>query len=104
MGQGILHICSRAVILDCSRKGGNAVWGNATHAPDDDHPNMHSHGELIAFRDPESVSTESTGAIKNNLTVGEAEAWILGHTSSAFQVPLIPGDMSNFSSPLQYRG
>jgi len=77
-------------------KGGNAVWGNATHAPDDDHPGAHSHGELIAFRGPDSGSTESTGAIKNNMTVEEAEAWILEHTSSTFQVLLISDDMLNF--------
>ncbi|TFY81159.1 hypothetical protein EWM64_g2857 [Hericium alpestre] len=31
-------------------KGGDAVWGNATHAPDDESGNDHTHGQLISFR------------------------------------------------------
>jgi hypothetical protein len=36
-------------------KGGNAVWGNATHAPDDGEGGSHTYGELISFRQIDSI-------------------------------------------------
>lgn len=91
-------------------KGGNAVWGDATFAPDDEELGHHSHGELISFRqvvaiplDDEDVETspltqgqtQSTTASSpnarkrppvSNMTVDEAGAWILGHTPLTFRV------------------
>ena len=61
----MLHDSTLELSFLTALKGGNAVWGNATHAPDDDHPSAHSRGELIAFRVAESGSTESMEAIKN---------------------------------------
>ena len=66
-----------------SKKGGNDVWGNATHAPDDECDTSHSHGELIAFR-PMAAPPEDQSA--RNMTVEEASNWILEHTPTTFQV------------------
>lgn len=40
-------------------KGGNSVWGNGTHAPDDQEGTRHTHGHFFSFRapTPESVGT-----------------------------------------------
>ncbi|PPR02423.1 LOW QUALITY PROTEIN: hypothetical protein CVT26_011391 [Gymnopilus dilepis] len=65
-----------------SKKGGNDVWGNATHAPDDECDTSHSHGELIAFR-PMAAPPEDQSA--RNMTVEEASNWILEHTPTTFQ-------------------
>ncbi|TCD62272.1 hypothetical protein EIP91_007111 [Steccherinum ochraceum] len=62
-------------------KGGDAVWGNTTSAPDDIDDSDHSHGELIAFRqsavehDPEIM----------NMTSDSAGNWILERTPPSFQ-------------------
>ncbi|KAF9049924.1 phospholipid:diacylglycerol acyltransferase [Panaeolus papilionaceus] len=61
-------------------KGGDAIWGNATHAPDDDCDTHHTHGELIAFRDVHRG--EKTA---QNMTTEEAGNWILQHTPTTFQ-------------------
>ncbi|KAH9073083.1 Lecithin:cholesterol acyltransferase-domain-containing protein [Lactarius deliciosus] len=62
-------------------KGGNAVWGNATHAPDDGEGRHHTYGELISFRrmDPMPPGGE------DNLTADEAGPWILRHTPWTFR-------------------
>ncbi|KAH9048475.1 Lecithin:cholesterol acyltransferase-domain-containing protein, partial [Lactarius hengduanensis] len=62
-------------------KGGNAVWGNATHAPDDGEGGHHTYGELISFRriDPMPPGGE------DNLTADEAGPWILRHTPWTFR-------------------
>jgi len=62
-------------------KGGNAIWGNATHAPDDANGTLHTYGKLITFR----PSVEGGGDVTGNMTAEEAGAWILQHTPSAFQ-------------------
>ncbi|KAI0724123.1 phospholipid:diacylglycerol acyltransferase [Fomitopsis betulina] len=65
-------------------KGGNAVWGNATFAPDDTSHGARSHGELISFR--ESVSAaEGAGSRLHNMTADDASTWILERTSTQFQ-------------------
>ena len=76
-------------------QGGNAIWGNSTHAPDDCHSDdadesddakvsqKQSHGELIAFREFD-VAVEDT-----NMTANEASAWILRRTPASFQVGLL---------------
>ncbi|KAF9453994.1 LACT-domain-containing protein [Macrolepiota fuliginosa MF-IS2] len=64
-------------------KGGNAVWGSGVHAPDDECNASHSHGQLIAFRQPQTGS--ENGESSRNMTADEASEWILEHTPSAFQ-------------------
>ena len=66
-------------------QGGNAIWGNGTHAPDDDCDAIHSHGELIAFRGIASIVNATCSA---NMTAEDASNWILEHTPSSFQVSL----------------
>lgn len=69
-----------------AHKGGNTIWGNGTHAPDDESEASHTHGQLIAFRPSWFISPETAGDIAGNMTAEEAGAWILQHTPSAFQV------------------
>ncbi|KAF9524019.1 phospholipid:diacylglycerol acyltransferase [Crepidotus variabilis] len=63
-------------------KGGNAIWGNGTHAPDDDGDGTQSHGDLIAFRDLSAVANKTS---TTNMTAEDASTWILEHTPSTFQ-------------------
>ncbi|EPS98702.1 hypothetical protein FOMPIDRAFT_60813 [Fomitopsis schrenkii] len=65
-------------------KGGNAVWGNATFAPDDASNDARSHGELILFRES-AAAAEGAGSRLSNLTADEASTWILEHTPTQFQ-------------------
>ncbi|KAJ3570900.1 hypothetical protein NP233_g4095 [Leucocoprinus birnbaumii] len=65
-------------------KGGNAVWGNGVHAPDDECNATHSHGQLIAFRQSQA-ETAIRGETSRNMTADEASDWILKHTPSTFQ-------------------
>jgi phospholipid:diacylglycerol acyltransferase len=91
-------------------KGGNAVWGDATFAPDDEEDGNHTHGELIAFRQIAPISLDdkdaetppfmqgqaqtattqvperNTAPVPRNLTADEAGSWILGHTPWTFRV------------------
>jgi phospholipid:diacylglycerol acyltransferase len=92
-------------------KGGNAVWGDATSAPDDEEGGQHTHGELISFRqtapiplDDNDVETPpftqgqsnvatAQGLDKRkvpstwkNMTVDDAGDWILAHTPLTFRV------------------
>lgn len=96
-------------------KGGNAVWGDATFAPDDEEEGGHTHGELISFRqtapiplDDKDIETSSsmreqtqnataqgsdkrkTLPILTNMTVEEAGTWILAHTPLTFRVTPSP--------------
>lgn len=66
-------------------QGGNAVWGNATFAPDDASNDARSHGELILFRES-AAAAEGAGSRLSNLTADEASTWILEHTPTQFQV------------------
>jgi phospholipid:diacylglycerol acyltransferase len=103
-------------------KGGNAVWGDATFAPDDEEGGNHTHGELISFRktvpiplddkdaeelpltqgQPQFATAQSSNSSNNrpalvlrNMTVDDAGGWILGHTTSTFRVNPLP-----FAPPL----
>ena len=91
-------------------KGGNAVWGDATFAPDDEEGVNHTHGELISFRQtvpiplddkdaealpltqgqPRFTTTQSSNnrtlPVLGNMTVDEAGGWILAHTPLTFRV------------------
>ncbi|KAJ6593573.1 phospholipid:diacylglycerol acyltransferase [Mycena capillaripes] len=69
-------------------KGGDAIWGTPSGAPDDEHNCSHSHGELIAFRMPQpspSGSDAGVEAATRNMTADAAGSWILEHTPSSFQ-------------------
>ncbi|GLB37391.1 putative lecithin:cholesterol acyltransferase [Lyophyllum shimeji] len=66
-------------------KGGNAVWGNAYQAPDDEPGATYTHGQLIAFRQADSISAASRGDLTVNMTADEAVSWILEQTPSTFQ-------------------
>ncbi|KNZ80989.1 Phospholipid:diacylglycerol acyltransferase [Termitomyces sp. J132] len=61
--------------------GGNAIWGNDTHAPDDQLDAAHTHGELIAFKQAQEFSL--TAHLK--MTAEQAGTWILEQTPSTFQ-------------------
>lgn len=63
-------------------QGGQDVWGNMTHAPDDGLDSAHSHGELISFRRSQVINDSSI----RNMTADDASTWILQHTPSYFQV------------------
>jgi phospholipid:diacylglycerol acyltransferase len=69
-------------------QGGNTIWGNLSHAPDDDHGSNHTHGELIAFRHSLAFSAESSDDKTSNMTSEQAGTWILQHTPSTFQVAI----------------
>lgn len=94
-------------------KGGEAVWGNAAWAPDDEPGSVHTHGQLISFRTdavsspslqehPDSVN-DSKGTVTDirqpsssnllstpvNMTSAQAGTWILMHTPATFQVGVI---------------
>ena len=96
-------------------KGGNAVWGDATFAPDDEEGGEHTHGEFISFRqtapiplDDEDIETPpsaqgqtqnataqgsdklKTPPVWKNMTVEEAGTWILAHTPLTFRVTPSP--------------
>ncbi|KAH7915076.1 Lecithin:cholesterol acyltransferase-domain-containing protein [Hygrophoropsis aurantiaca] len=69
-------------------KGGTAVWGNATWAPDDEHEASHTHGELIAFRQSQSLDAafvRGFDEVSKNMTADDAGTWILERTPSSFQ-------------------
>ncbi|CAF9907415.1 hypothetical protein IMSHALPRED_005524 [Imshaugia aleurites] len=60
-------------------KGGNAVWGNKTWAPDDQPGQNVSFGTFINFK--ESNSTQSPG----NLTVEESISYLLEHSDTWYK-------------------
>ncbi|KAF4567493.1 hypothetical protein EYR36_011115 [Pleurotus pulmonarius] len=66
-------------------KGGSAVWGNSTSAPDDLANATLSHGQVIAFRDSLQFNAENVDHVVKNMTADEAGTWILEHTPSSFQ-------------------
>ncbi|KAJ7874819.1 phospholipid:diacylglycerol acyltransferase [Mycena olivaceomarginata] len=78
-------------------KGGDAIWGTPSGAPDDIPGSNHTHGDLIAFRGPPSpppggASNAGVEVTTRNMTVDTAGDWILQHTSSSFQVGVHRGD------------
>jgi phospholipid:diacylglycerol acyltransferase len=66
-------------------QGGNAIWGNVTHAPDDTKGSQHSHGELIAFRAQEDAAASFADPYIRNMTADDSSSWILQHTPPTFQ-------------------
>jgi phospholipid:diacylglycerol acyltransferase len=74
--------------LTVSEQGGEAVWGNGTHAPDDPDDADHSHGHFVAFRDPGASTKElheRTDPGIANLTAGDVTNWILESTPVSYQ-------------------
>ncbi|KIK78139.1 hypothetical protein PAXRUDRAFT_834720 [Paxillus rubicundulus Ve08.2h10] len=67
-------------------KGGNAVWGDETWAPDDEYGALHTHGELISFRHEMLVAQGAIAAEQlSNMTAETAGTWILERTPTSFQ-------------------
>ena len=64
-------------------KGGNAVWGNKTWAPDDKPEQKVSYGTFINFR--ESNSTQSP----RNLTIEESIDYLLEHSDDWYKSAII---------------
>ena len=64
-------------------KGGNAVWGNETWAPDDQTDQKVSYGTFINFR--ESNSTQSP----SNLTVEESIDYLLEHSDTWYKDQIV---------------
>ena len=95
-GLGVLRCGSRSnglsielvSSLTVSEQGGEAVWGNGTHAPDDADDAEHSHGHFVAFRDPGASTKEpperATSEIAN-LTAGDVTNWIIESTPISYQ-------------------
>ncbi|PVF93551.1 putative LRO1-a lecithin cholesterol acyltransferase-like protein [Serendipita vermifera] len=69
-------------------KGGDIIWGNETHAPDDLEDQEHTHGHFLSFR-PKADESNVPHVINNpgagNLTVHSSIDWILSHTPTSFQ-------------------
>ncbi|KAF9509769.1 hypothetical protein BS47DRAFT_1320107 [Hydnum rufescens UP504] len=90
-------------------KGGTAIWGNHTGAPDDLRHNNHTHGQLFSFRAPSAQAGEDvdltvdaagkhvpsleTNPGTGNLTALEASAYVLEHVPDTWQKMLA----SNYS-------
>ncbi|KAF8178601.1 phospholipid/diacylglycerol acyltransferase [Mycena galopus ATCC 62051] len=71
-------------------KGGDAIWGTPSGAPDDMPGSNHTHGDLIAFRrpippPPGGTTDAGVEVTTNNMTADAAGEWILQHTPSSFQ-------------------
>ncbi|KZS88907.1 phospholipid diacylglycerol acyltransferase [Sistotremastrum niveocremeum HHB9708] len=76
-------------------KGGSAIWGNESFAPDDLPGHIHTHGKFLSFRHllegnggAKAVAEgreDGMGERTANLTVDEASNWILEHTPGTFQ-------------------
>ncbi len=84
-------------------KGGEAVWGNTTHAPDDEEGHDHTHGQLYSFRPkrPYLDSPHDAGSDPldgRNLSASEAQTWLLQHAPSAWQQML----QTNYSNGIEY--
>jgi len=74
--------------LTVSEQGGEAVWGNGTHAPDDADDADHSHGHFVAFRNPGGSTKELHERANSgiaNLTAGDVTSWILKSTPVSYQ-------------------
>ena len=95
-GLGVLRCGSRSSglyiklvsSLTVSEQGGEAVWGNGTHAPDDADDAEHSHGHFVAFRDPGASAKELHERANSgiaNLTAGDVTNWIIESTPVSYQ-------------------
>ncbi|KAG6857717.1 hypothetical protein H0H87_004133 [Tephrocybe sp. NHM501043] len=78
-------------------QGGNVIWGNESHAPDDVLGTAHTHGELIAFKQAQTVDVAANNATTLRMTSEQAGTWILEQTPSTFQKMLA----SNYSFGLE---
>lgn len=66
-------------------KGGDAVWGNSTFAPDDTEDQINTHGILVGFRECQAALHVSDAVQIGNMTADIAASWILQHTPMTFQ-------------------
>lgn len=64
-------------------KGGSAVWGNTSWAPDDTDSATFSSGSIIRFKDDASL------VIPQNLTVDEVHSFLAAHSPASFQEMLL---------------
>ncbi|KAI0015854.1 LACT-domain-containing protein [Xylariomycetidae sp. FL0641] len=62
--------------------GGDAVWGNLTHAPDDKPDQKQSFGSLLNFRSDQNWTTPTP---ENNLTVGGAMDYLMHATDDWYR-------------------
>lgn len=94
-----IKVCSISLLpphcTDQISQGGNAIWGNHTHAPDDPANCTASHGQFLSFRPSEILGQNANNADDRdksiasdtaNLTSEDAGTWILQHTPVTFQV------------------
>lgn len=100
-------------------KGGNAVWGNDTWAPDDWHNSTDTHGSLYAFKkthdklhlgagdaaesrnDSDGQPTHDVSAhlqVQSNLSASDALTWLLQQTPASFQRMV----EQNYSNGIEY--
>lgn len=104
-------------------KGGEAVWGNLTWAPDDEEDGLeNSHGKLYSFKHPDpSVEGYTKGyhgdespagdrekddrhgssiqhSVPNNLSAVDGFTWLLQHTPSTFQQMV----QQNYSNGMEF--
>lgn len=68
-------------------KGGNFIWGNMSHAPDDYDDKVHTHGQFLTFKSHSGGPKGDGGFLPsiNNMTVSETESWILERAPPTFQ-------------------
>lgn len=72
-------------------KGGDAVWGNETWAPDDLEGAQSTHGNIYEYAAPQNVSenanvSEKSQSVKSRkFTASQAIPWLLQNTPSDFQ-------------------
>lgn len=71
-------------------KGGDAVWGNATWAPDDIFANNFTYGPFISFKPP----FNNTRSPRRNLTVADSIDYLLGN-SDGWYADMVKGAYSH---------
>ncbi len=80
----VIKISQRTHSVSETPVGRRCNLGNAGFAPDDQSDSIHTHGELIAFRESQMLSADNDGV--GNMTSEQAGTWILQHTPATFQV------------------
>ncbi|KAK0551283.1 phospholipid:diacylglycerol acyltransferase [Tilletia horrida] len=70
-------------------KGGETIWGNHSHAPDDIEGHDHTHGQIYSFKKADNITEVPT-----NMTATDASTFLLRHAPSSFQM-MIESNYSN---------
>lgn len=82
-------------------KGGEAVWGNETWAPDDDEDATETHGNVYSFKLPHSKAKDASDYhsknLQPNLTAEDAITYLLQHSPTTFQKMM----ESNYSNGIE---